>query len=111
MADKKEEKSHRVNWNLLIYAAIILAAFGAFGSRVEIMVPIIAILAGTVMIVAPFWFWHKRKLAREGLDQKTQIAASNPETESQMKRMQERVENLEAMMCNLDREINLQMEK
>ena len=28
-----------------------------------------------------------------------------------MKRMKERVENLEAMMCNLDREINMQLEK
>jgi serine/threonine protein kinase len=111
MADKKEEKSHRINWNLAIYGVLILAAFGAFGDKVEIMVPLMGILSGTVMIVAPFYFWHKRKLAKQESETKQHIAAFDPEKEAQSKRLQERVENLEAMMCNLDREINLQMEK
>jgi protein kinase-like protein len=108
MADKKDEKSHRFNWNMLLYGGLFLAALGAIGDRVEIAVPI----AGMAMIVAPFWFWYKRKMRRDELEiQQKAGALENPEKDAQFKRMQERVENLEAMMCNLDREINLQMEK
>src|SRR5262245_12202335 len=110
MADKKDrdEKSGRFNWNIVIYGVLFLAALGAIGDRVEIAVPI----AGMAMIVAPFWFWYKRKTRRDELEiQQKAGALENPEKDAQFKRMQERVENLEAMMCNLDREINLQMEK
>lgn len=107
MADKKEEKSHRFNWNILIYGGLFLGALGAIGDHVEIAVPI----AGMAMIVAPFWFWYKRKMRRDELELQAKTAIANPENDAQFKRMQERVENLEAMMCNLDREINLQMEK
>src|SRR5574339_299778 len=109
MADKdKDEKSRRINWNLVIYGVLFLGMIGAVGDRVEIAVPI----AGMAMIVAPFWFWYKRRTRRDELEiQQKAGALANPERDSQFKRMQERVENLEAMMCNLDREINLQMEK
>ncbi len=109
MAEKKtkEEKSSRFNWNLIIYGIFILAALGSFGDRVEIMVPVM----GMLMITVPFWLWHKRKLRKQELEMEQPTAISNPETDAQFKRMQERVENLEAMMCNLDREINMQMEK
>src|SRR5262245_57168991 len=113
MADKdKEEKSKRINWNWIILGIIILAAFGAFGDRVEILVPVAGMLAVTIWIGLPFWLWHKRKLRKEELEIEHKAAAiSSPEKDALFKRMQERVENLEAMMCNLDREINLQMEK
>jgi serine/threonine-protein kinase len=75
------------------------------------MVPLIAIISGTAMITVPFWLWHKRKIAKQELEVQHLTSASNPQTEAQLKRMQERVENLEAMLCNMDREINLQMEK
>ena len=75
------------------------------------MVPMVAIVSGTAMVIAPFWFWHKRKLVKQELEARPLMAQSNPQTEAQLKRMQERVENLEAMLCNMDREINLQMEK
>lgn len=107
MVDKKDEKSHRFNWNMLLYGGLFLAALGAIGDRVEIAVPI----AGMAMIVAPFWFWYRRKMRRDELELQAKTAIANPENDPQFKRMQERVENLEAMMCNLDREINLQMEK
>jgi hypothetical protein len=107
MVDKKDEKSHRFNWNILLYGGLFLAALGAIGDRVEIAVPI----AGMAMIVAPFWFWYRRKMRRDELELQAKTAIANPENDAQFKRMQERVENLEAMMCNLDREINLQMEK
>jgi eukaryotic-like serine/threonine-protein kinase len=109
MAEKdKDEKSKRINWNLVIYGVLFLAMIGAVGDRVEIAVPI----AGMAMIVAPFFFWYKRRTRRDELEiQQKAGALANPEKDAQFKRMQERVENLEAMMCNLDREINLQMEK
>ena len=111
MAEEKKEKSSRLNWNQSFMLSSIMAAFGAFGHRVEIMVPMIAILSGTAMITAPFWLWHKRKLAKQELEARPLMSQSNPQTEAQLKRMQERVENLESMLCNMDREINLQMEK
>jgi eukaryotic-like serine/threonine-protein kinase len=109
MAEKdKDEKSRRINWNLVIYGVLFLGVIGAVGDRVEIAVPI----AGMAMIVAPFWFWYKRRTRRDELEiQQKTAALVDPEAEAKFKRMQERVENLEAMMCNLDREINLQMEK
>ena len=107
MTEEKKEKSSRLNWNLVIYAVLIMAALGAFGHRVEIMVPGMGIL----MILTPFWLWHRRKLAKQELEARPLMSQSNPQTEVQLKRMQERVENLEAMLCNMDREINLQMEK
>jgi serine/threonine-protein kinase len=109
MAEEKKEK--RINWNFVIGTVLGLAALGSFGDRVEIMVP----LCGMIMIVAPFWFWHKRRIAKQELEFKqlstVNTLVSNPQTEAQLKRMQERVENLEAMLCNMDREINMQMEK
>ncbi|HSE42023.1 MAG TPA: hypothetical protein VLH08_14760, partial [Acidobacteriota bacterium] len=111
MAEEKKEKHSRINWNYVLIAFLIFAAMGFFGDRVEIMVPLMGMLTGTAILVAPFYLWHKRKLAKQELETLQLTTASSPETETKLKRMQERVENLEAMLCNMDREINLQMEK
>lgn len=62
----------------------------------------------TAWITVPFWLIHKRKLAKELAQMQPAV---DPQKELEAKRMKERVENLEAMLCNLDREINWQLEK
>lgn len=62
----------------------------------------------TTWIGLPFWFAHKRKMARELAQLQPR---EDPEKAKESARMKERVENLEAMLCNLDREINWQLEK
>jgi serine/threonine protein kinase len=70
-----------------------------------------AMLIMVPAVLFPIWLYHKRKMARESLTQQTQTQANPPEQESELKRVRERVENLEAILCNLDREMNLQMER
>jgi serine/threonine protein kinase len=59
-----------------------------------------------VMALA-LYLWHQRQMVKLG--RKTD--AKDSEAESDMKKMKERLENLESMICNLDREMNLQLER
>lgn len=106
MAEEKEKSKFNANWLLAVIPLSLAIVF--MHDRVEILVPFFGISAVTAWICFPFWLMHKRKIAREALEvQKNK----NPVEEAEYKRMKERVENLEAMMCNLDREINWQLEK
>lgn len=77
-----------------------------------LLIPIIGILAGTVMLailVAPLLLWmrYKHQLAKE----KISAERTDPEAEKKLGRVTERLENLEALMCRLDTEINAQLER
>ena len=77
-----------------------------------LLIPIIGILAGTVMLgilVSPVLLWmrYKHQLAKE----KIAAEAKDPEAEKKLGRVTERLENLEALMCRLDTEINAQLER
>ena len=79
---------------------------------VAVLVPLAGILGGTVMLgilMSPLLLWmrYRHQLAKE----KLASGAKNPETEQKMIRMMERLENLEALMCRLDTEINTQLER
>jgi serine/threonine protein kinase len=77
-----------------------------------LLIPIIGMLAGTVMLailIAPLVLWmrYKHQLAKE----KIAAEAKDPEAEKKLGRVTERLENLEALMCRLDTEINAQLER
>jgi eukaryotic-like serine/threonine-protein kinase len=80
---------------------------------VALLIPIIGMIAGTVMLgilVSPLLVWmkYRHQIAKERLQAE---AAGNPETDKKMGRLVERLENLEALMCRLDTEINTQLER
>lgn len=107
----EEEKKIPRQWKDYWWVALLGVAFMAFLSTagVEVVVPVMGMLFVTLWIVIPFWFYHRRKLAKE----QAQVLnpAKNAEQEAEMKRMRERMENLEAIICNLDREMNVQLER
>ena len=79
---------------------------------VAVLIPIIGMIAGTVMLgilVSPLLIWmkYRHQMAKERL----LAEAKNPEAEKNMVRVVERLENLEALMCRLDTEINTQLER
>ncbi|HEY4492014.1 MAG TPA: protein kinase, partial [Acidobacteriota bacterium] len=101
-----EKQKSQVPWWMLFLVvplAIVIATQGE-----DVAVPVFGMLAVTSWIAIPVWFAHKRNLAKQELQLKS---ATNPQMESEFKRMKERVENLETLMCNLDREINMQLEQ
>ena len=71
------------------------------------LVPVIVFIAITIWIVAPKYFRHRQEMMKE--QAKTQ--PKNPEQDAEVKKLRERVENLESLLCRLDSEINVQLEK
>lgn len=71
----------------------------------DIFVPLIIFGSITAWIIVPKWLKHKAELAREALK------AKDPVEEERVRKLQERVENLENLVCRLDSEINYQIEK
>jgi serine/threonine-protein kinase len=104
--DEKDWKQ-KINWTWVLIGLPLTLAIALMASHVDVIVPVMGMAAVTAWICIPFWFAHKRKLAKEQM----QLQRTNPEQEADMKRMKDRLENLEAVMCNLDREMNWQLER
>ena len=60
----------------------------------------------TIWVTFPKWLRHKAEMAREALRKPTPQADS-----ADVKKLRERVENLENLVCRLDSELNVQFEK
>ena len=98
---KDSENSPR-QW-LIPMGCIALVFFVAFASKAEelIAIPVIALL------MSPFWIWMRN---RHELN-KQRLKAVSPEETTKSTRMEERIANLEALICRLDTELNQQMER
>jgi eukaryotic-like serine/threonine-protein kinase len=82
------------------------------GESVALLIPIFGMITGTVMlgiIMSPFLLWMKYR--HQTAKERMLAEVSNPDAEKKMGRMVERLENLEALMCRLDTEINTQLER
>lgn len=91
----------------LMMAIIFLSKAGP-----EVVVPVFGLIAITAWIYIPFYLSHKRKLAKEEAESKLlEQNKQSPVNEVEFKRMKERLENLETLICNLDREINTQLQE
>jgi serine/threonine protein kinase len=76
--------------------------FALASKRPEMLaLPVIAIL------MSPFWLWMRN---RHELN-KQKVNAISPEEKEKSSRMEERIANLEALICRLDTELNQQMER
>src|SRR5262245_36440803 len=74
----------------------------------DILVPFIVFAAITAWVLGPKWLRMRHEIAKEKINK---LASGTPEKEAEVKRLQERVENLETLICRLDSEINVQLEK
>jgi serine/threonine-protein kinase len=85
----------------------LVALFGmAFLSSNE-EVLIVAIVFGAISswIFIPMWLRHKRQLAT------VEKTTKSPEEEARVKKLEERLQNLETLICRLDSEMNYQLER
>jgi serine/threonine protein kinase len=73
----------------------------------DILVPLIVFLAITSWILIPKWMRYKQELAREELKNRPKDA----ESQAEVLKLRQRVENLENLICRLDTEINSQLEQ
>jgi serine/threonine protein kinase len=101
-SDKTKDPGKFPPW-LFIPIGGFAITFFALASRTPEMLalPVIA------LVVSPFWFWLRN---RHELNKQKLFVASPEETE-QSSRMEERLANLEALICRLDAELNQQMER
>jgi len=60
----------------------------------------------TACVIVPFWLRHKRESAREKL-----ALSKDTQEHTQVNVLKERLENLEALMCRLDSEMNTRLER
>jgi len=96
----KEKKGWQSYWWLIFLTPILIPLLGKF---TELLV----ILLAFGVVGFPIWLWHQRQMAKLSLKQNAQ----DPQVETEMKKMKDRLENLESILCNLDREMNLQLER
>jgi hypothetical protein len=68
------------------------------------------IVAGCAALVTPFWLFFRYK-QQQNQNPPVITTAKDPAEEARSKRLEERMENLEALICRLDSELNQQMEK
>ena len=82
------------------FALIFLFAFASRTPEI-LALPVIA------LIMSPFWIWmrHRHELNKE------KLKVQKPEETAKSSRMEERLANLEALLCRLDTELNQQMER
>ncbi|MCI0606121.1 serine/threonine protein kinase [bacterium] len=73
----------------------------------SVLVPLIVFLSITVWVVLPKYFRYRQELAREAIKN----PVTDPAQTAEVKKLKDRVENLEALICRLDTEINYQLEK
>ena len=78
------------------------------------LIPIFGIAGGTIIVIGIIfailrWMKYQHEIAREKLKvDRPQVPSTEPD---KVKRLQERLENLETLLCRLDAEMNEQLEK
>lgn len=104
MADKSKD-SENTSSRWMIPAGIfgLIFFFIIASKRPEMLaLPVFAIL------MSPFWLWMRNRHEMNKLKVK---ALNAPEDTAKSSRMEERIANLEALLCRLDTELNQQMER
>lgn len=114
LRDKREGKEKRPQPNIWALGGTMALIFFfvsvmKLGSQAPSMaVALTAIVAGCATLVAPFWFYFRYKQQQS---HQSAIPSKDPNEEAKMKRIEERMENLETLICRMDSELNQQMEK
>ena len=103
------QKEPKVWGRFMIPFCVMMAVIFLSKAGEDVVVPVMGMLAVTAWIYIPFYFAHKRKLAKQEAESKQTVETSVKDVE--FNRMKERLENLETILCNLDREINTQLQE
>lgn len=103
MGGKSSDSDSATSKWLIPIGGFALIFFMAFASKRPelISIPVIA------LVMSPFWIWMRN---RHELN-KQKLRAVNPEEIAKSTRTDERIANLEALVCRLDTELNQQMER
>lgn len=105
MSDKKkEEKSEIPRWMFTAFLLLMIPLL-IFMFKYPSVSPAVFI---SLWVLIPVWLHHKRTLAKQELQLQS---PQNKEVQAEVSQMKERLENIEMLICNLDREINLQFER
>src|SRR5919106_1319506 len=73
----------------------------------DILIPLFFFLTVATIWLLPKYFRHRQEMARET----AKTPQTDPQQSQEVKKLRDRVENLEALICRLDTEINYQLEK
>lgn len=103
VSGRKSTDSERFPSWLYIPIGGFAVTFFALATRTPelLALPVIA------LVMSPFWMWLRN---RHELNKQKMMAIS-PEEAAKSSRMEERLANLEALICRLDTELNQQMER
>ena len=104
--DSTEPRDSRSSKKFL-WILLAIIAVGLFSRDEAVLIVTIVFASISAWIFLPVWLKHKRELEKSALDQ----SRKNPEDEKRTKKLEERVQNLEALICRLDAEINQQFER
>jgi hypothetical protein len=99
---KSKDSDHSNQWMIPMGAFALIFLF-AFASRT----PEILALPVIALVISPLWIWlrHRHELNKQ------KVKTISPEETAKSNRMEERLSNLEALICRLDTELNQQMER
>ena len=103
------DQENKTQPNIWALALIFMFAFGFFGLRhidKEVMILFLSLAFTSSWIFVPLWLHHKRKTGKQESE-----AQSKSKSEEQSRLLQERLENLEALICRLDSEMNYRLER
>src|SRR5437867_94535 len=96
---QKDPKAWR--WFVIPFCVLMAAIFLTKAGE-DVVIPIMGMIAVTAWIFIPVYFGHKRKIAKQEAEARQTQQPLIDDVE--FKRMKERLENLESILCNLDRE-------
>ncbi|HSP07174.1 MAG TPA: protein kinase, partial [Acidobacteriota bacterium] len=110
---KREEASQGGKYMLgmtIAFAFMMAFVFAARSAPSGLLLPAITTLAITAMVISPFMLWLRNK---HEITKQQMALSQQPEAQetAKVKRLEERMENLEALICRLDAELNGQMER
>ena len=98
----KDSESSSKGYLFPLWAFALIFFFAFASKRPELIaLPVFAIL------MSPIWIWMRN---RHELN-KLKVKAISPEEAAKTSRTDERIANLEALICRLDTELNRQMER
>jgi eukaryotic-like serine/threonine-protein kinase len=105
MAFKEKLPDSLKNKGGFFWFVVAVLGIGFLSSNSDVLK--IAIIFGSISswIFLPMWLRHKKQLAQ------VEKTTRSPEEETRVKKLEERLQNLEALICRLDTEMNYQLER
>ena len=88
------------------WVSMVILAMLFLSSNKDVLIAAIIFGSISAWIFIPMWLRHKRKLAEVNT-----VVQKSPEEQARVKKLEDRLQNLEALICRLDSEMNYQLER